>query len=67
MHANYTSRPDVKLPHWARANGWAIWAMSDVLMALPKNHPKIQSNTQAISDFCLFSDKISELTDSGIM
>lgn len=39
MHANYTSRPNVKLPHWSRANGWAIWAMSDVLMALPENHP----------------------------
>lgn len=40
MHANYTSHPEIKLPHWSRANGWAIWAMSDVLMALPKNHPK---------------------------
>jgi rhamnogalacturonyl hydrolase YesR len=39
MHAGYTSRPEVKLPHWSRANGWAIWAMSDVLMALPRNHP----------------------------
>lgn len=39
MHANYTSRPDIKLPHWSRANGWAIWAMSDVLMALPETHP----------------------------
>jgi rhamnogalacturonyl hydrolase YesR len=38
MHANYTSRPAVKLPHWSRANGWAIWAMSDVLMALPRHH-----------------------------
>ena len=38
MHANYTSRPQVKLPHWSRANGWAIWAMSDVLMNLPKTH-----------------------------
>jgi len=40
MHANYTSRPEIKLPHWSRANGWAIWAMSDVLTYLPKNHPK---------------------------
>lgn len=40
MHANYTSRPEVKLPHWSRANGWAVWAMSDVLMYLPKSHPK---------------------------
>lgn len=43
MHANYSSRPDVKLPHWSRANGWAIWAMSEVLMYLPKSHPKYNS------------------------
>lgn len=40
MHANYSSRPEVKLPHWSRANGWGIWAMSEVLMYLPENHPK---------------------------
>ncbi len=40
MHANYSSRPWVKLPHWSRANGWAIWAMSEVLMYLPSDHPK---------------------------
>lgn len=40
MHANYTSRPGIKLPHWSRANGWAIWAISDILMYLPKDHPK---------------------------
>lgn len=38
MHANYSSRPDAKLPHWSRANGWGIWAMSEVLMHLPKTH-----------------------------
>ncbi len=38
MHAKYSGR-DVKLPHWSRANGWGIWAMSEVLMVLPKNHP----------------------------
>lgn len=37
MHAKYAQR-NVKLPHWSRANGWAIWAMSDVLMYLPKSH-----------------------------
>ena len=37
MHAKYAQR-DVKLPHWSRANGWAIWAISDVLMYLPKSH-----------------------------
>lgn len=40
MHANYSNRPSVKLPYWSRANGWAIWAMTEVLMALPENHPK---------------------------
>ncbi|QJB32015.1 glycoside hydrolase family 88 protein [Chitinophaga oryzae] len=40
MHANYSQRPQVKLPYWSRANGWAIWAMTEVLMALPKDHPK---------------------------
>ena len=43
MHANYSSRPDVKLPHWSRANGWGIWAMSEVLMHLPKTHPKYKA------------------------
>ena len=36
-HAKYSSS-SAKLPHWSRANGWAIWAMSDVLMHLPKTH-----------------------------
>ncbi len=38
MHAKYSEK-NVKLPHWSRANGWGIWAMSEVLMVLPKNHP----------------------------
>lgn len=43
MHAHYSARPEVKLPHWSRANGWAVWAMSEVLMYLPRNHPKYNS------------------------
>lgn len=43
MHANYSSRPEVKLPHWSRANGWGIWAMSEVLMYLPEDHPKYKA------------------------
>ena len=39
MHARYADRP-VKLPHWSRCNGWAIWAMSEVLLQLPVAHPK---------------------------
>lgn len=40
MHAHYSERPHIKMPHWTRANGWATWAMSDVLKVLPKNHSK---------------------------
>ncbi|MVM33172.1 hypothetical protein GO755_24240 [Spirosoma sp. HMF4905] len=39
MHARYSARA-VKLPHWSRANGWATWAMTEVLMNLPKTHPQ---------------------------
>ena len=38
MHAKYSER-EVKLPHWSRANGWGIWAMTEVLLVLPKNNP----------------------------
>jgi rhamnogalacturonyl hydrolase YesR len=38
MHAKYSER-DVKLPHWSRANGWGIWATTEALKVLPKNHP----------------------------
>jgi unsaturated rhamnogalacturonyl hydrolase len=33
-HARY-SGSTVKLPHWSRANGWGIWATTEVLMNLP--------------------------------
>jgi len=38
MHAKYSEK-NVKLPHWSRANGWGIWATTEVLKVLPKNHP----------------------------
>lgn len=37
-HAWYSSRPEAKLPYWSRANGWGIWAASEVLLYLPKDH-----------------------------
>lgn len=37
MHARYFGNK-VKLPHWSRCNGWASWAMSEVLMHLPPSH-----------------------------
>lgn len=30
----------VKIPFWSRANGWGLWATSEVLFYLTKNHPK---------------------------
>jgi unsaturated rhamnogalacturonyl hydrolase len=39
VHARYFGNP-AKLPHWSRCNGWAIWAMSEVLLHLPADHPK---------------------------
>ena len=38
MHARYHGNP-AKLPHWSRCNGWASWAMSEVLAHLPHDHP----------------------------
>ncbi len=37
MHARYFGNP-AKLPHWSRCNGWASWAMSEVLAHLPPSH-----------------------------
>jgi rhamnogalacturonyl hydrolase YesR len=42
MHAKYSEK-DVKLPHWSRANGWGIWATTEVLKVLPKNHPNYKT------------------------
>jgi unsaturated rhamnogalacturonyl hydrolase len=37
VHARYSGN-EVKLPHWSRCNGWASWAMSEVLLHLPPEH-----------------------------
>lgn len=37
MHARYYGNP-AKLPHWSRCNGWASWAMSEVLTHLLPAH-----------------------------
>jgi len=41
--ACYPARPDVKVPYWSRGNGWALWAESEILMHLPKNHPQYKN------------------------
>lgn len=39
QHAQY-SENKVKMPYWSRANGWGIWATTEVLLELPADHPK---------------------------
>jgi len=38
QHAQY-SRRKARLPYWSRANGWGIWASTEVLLRLPEKHP----------------------------
>lgn len=38
-HGWNINHPDAPRFYWARANGWAVLAMSDLLDVLPKNHP----------------------------
>lgn len=37
QHAQYSDER-VKMPHWSRANGWGIWAVTEVLKELPRKH-----------------------------
>ena len=41
-HAKFSDSNSL-MPHWSRANGWGIWATSEVLMNLPKNHPQYKA------------------------
>jgi unsaturated rhamnogalacturonyl hydrolase len=38
-HGWNADNPDAPRFHWARANGWAVLSMSDLLDVLPKDHP----------------------------
>ena len=38
-HGWNANHPNAPRFYWARANGWAVLAMSDLLDVLPKNHP----------------------------
>jgi rhamnogalacturonyl hydrolase YesR len=38
-HASHSRRPGVKYPYWLRANGWGLWAITEVLTYLPSSHP----------------------------
>lgn len=34
------SENKVKIPFWSRGNGWALWAVTEILTYLPEDHPK---------------------------
>lgn len=38
QHAQFTGQP-AKLPFWSRGNGWALWAVTNILSELPEKHP----------------------------
>jgi rhamnogalacturonyl hydrolase YesR len=60
MHAHY-SGSQIKLPHWSRANGWAIWAMSEVLTYLPKSNPKY---AVILNQYCTLVNSLLKYQDS---
>jgi rhamnogalacturonyl hydrolase YesR len=39
MHAKFFEDDQTRFPHWSRANGWGIWAVTELLSVLPKQHP----------------------------
>jgi rhamnogalacturonyl hydrolase YesR len=40
MHGWTTNSPEHPEFHWARANGWAVMAMVELLEVMPENHPQ---------------------------
>jgi len=38
-HAVYSEKPQLKTIFWSRGNGWAVWAISELLSVLPESHP----------------------------
>jgi len=33
-------KPEVRIPHWGRGNGWFVMAITDLLHFVPENYPK---------------------------
>ena len=60
-HAHFTSRPEVKLPYWSRANGWAIWATSEVLLHLPKKHKNYRPILKLFRDHVEGLSKVQDM------
>ena len=61
VHARY-SEDNEKMIHWSRANGWGIWATSEVLLNLPKNHPKYKT---ILKHFRTHVESLVRLQDKG--
>lgn len=39
QHAQFTENP-VKMHHWSRGNAWGLWAITNILSYIPKQHPE---------------------------
>jgi len=39
-HGWFSDTKEHSVAHWGRANGWVMWAVSEALLYLPKDHPK---------------------------
>ena len=63
-HAHFTDRPEVKLPYWSRANGWAIWATSEVLLHLPESHKNYREILRLFKDHVEGLSKVQDM-DNG--
>jgi rhamnogalacturonyl hydrolase YesR len=60
-HARYSQRP-AKLPHWSRANGWGIWAVTEVLAVLPPQHRRYR---QILAHYRRHVDALLKLQNSA--
>lgn len=61
-HAKHSEKPNIIYPYWLRANGWGLWAITEVLKNLPKNHP--QYNT-ILSLYKAHVYKLTQLQDAS--
>ncbi|MEM1328412.1 MAG: glycoside hydrolase family 88 protein [Bacteroidota bacterium] len=55
-HGSYSEQPDVPIQHWTRAQGWATFAMAEVLTYLPKSYPlysEVQTKFEAHLARCI--------------
>jgi unsaturated rhamnogalacturonyl hydrolase len=41
-HGYFADRSETSIAHWARANGWVAWAVSEALLYMPPDHEAYQ-------------------------